>query len=127
MPFKNRYYEVVGHDIQEENNSVCFDIHLLPDFAVYRGHFPGNPVSPGVCNIETIRELAMMATGEHLIIKSIQQCRFLSVITPQITPQLTIHLHILSSTEGYTINANITDKKKIYMTFRGSMTHQAHT
>ena len=40
--------------VQEESFSV--EVELLPNHAIYGGHFPGQPVVPGVCTLTIIRE-----------------------------------------------------------------------
>ena len=61
MLLENSYYKIIGRS--GEGLDAVFRVALLPDCEVYKGHFPGNPVSPGVCNIETIKECAMLLTG----------------------------------------------------------------
>jgi len=38
-----------------------------PDADFYRGHFPGNPVTPGVLLIESMAQAAVVAHGIHLL------------------------------------------------------------
>ena len=40
------YYRV--DSIRKEDGESIFDISLVPECPVYDGHFPGDPVSPGV-------------------------------------------------------------------------------
>ena len=56
----------------------------------FRGHFPGNPVCPGVCSVQMIRECAERAAGCRLRIDSLQSCRFMAVLTPDNASRLTI-------------------------------------
>ena len=32
-------------------------IRLNPDHEIYRAHFPGNPITPGVCIVQIISEV----------------------------------------------------------------------
>lgn len=122
MLFENYYYEVVGRE--GAGDTTCFHIRLLPDCTVYRGHFPGHPVSPGVFNIETIRELAMRVTGRRLLVRRIRQCRFIAVVTPDETPRLDVNLRLTAAETGWLVDADIADAEKTYMTFRGEMMAQ---
>ena len=48
----------------ERASDAVFGVALLPDCeGCYKGHFPGNPVSPGVCNIETIERVRHVTYG----------------------------------------------------------------
>ena len=59
-----------------------FRVILHEDCAVYEGHFPGNPIAPGVANIQMIKELAETIVGRPLRIAAIKQCKFLRPIRP---------------------------------------------
>ncbi|MCD8282640.1 MAG: beta-hydroxyacyl-ACP dehydratase [Prevotella sp.] len=99
-----------------------FNIALLPECEIYNGHFPGNPVSPGVCNILTIKELAESMTERELFVKSIRRCRFTSVITPALCPELNIEIHLSDTAGGYDITAKVYDKERTYMELKGELT-----
>jgi len=38
-----------------------------PDLDFYRGHFPGNPITPGVILIEAMAQAGVVALGIHLL------------------------------------------------------------
>ena len=61
MLLRGRYYKIEGWNTKE--GETTFRITLLPDCDVYRGHFPGKPVCPGVCNVQVVKECAMLLTG----------------------------------------------------------------
>ena len=50
------YYHILSSDIT--SNGGMFRVALNADCEVYQGHFPGEPISPGVCNIQMIKECA---------------------------------------------------------------------
>ena len=39
-------------------------VRLLPESPVYRGHFPGYPITPGVCRVEIALELIAEMAGQ---------------------------------------------------------------
>lgn len=124
MLLENRFYKV----IKEEKNDGQgkYQLAILPDCDVYQGHFPGDPVCPGVCNIETIKECAIMLTGKQLRIKSIKQCRLTAIATPSVCPEVTITLSATPSADNsYTVLATIADEKQSYMEFKGELVHSA--
>ena len=57
---------------EEYTCKVDFDA----DFAGFEGHFPGNPIVPGVCLIELSRVLGEQAAGRDLILEEISLCKF---------------------------------------------------
>ena len=51
-------YEIVSSDVAGAT------IRLLPDSPVYQGHFPGYPITPGVCLVEIALELIGEMAGQ---------------------------------------------------------------
>ena len=119
MLLENKYYKI-GDRCGEGLNAV-FRIVLLPDCDVYRGHFPGNPVCPGVCNIQTIKECVMQLTEEKLLIGTIKQCRMTAGASPVVCPEVNVTITVLPIDRGFTVTAAITDTERTYMEYKGDM------
>jgi 3-hydroxyacyl-[acyl-carrier-protein] dehydratase len=100
---------------------TMFDVILLPDCSVYRGHFPDMPVAPGVCNVQMIKECVERIAGKRLLLEYISQCKFAALITPQQHPALQIRVELTENTaERIMASASITDAdEKEYVTFKG--------
>jgi len=69
-----------------------FTVRLNPDCEIFRGHFPGHPILPGVCSVQLIRECAEVYAGKKLGIKRIRCCRFTSPIRPDEVTELRVRL-----------------------------------
>ena len=119
MFLENRFYKILSEERQEA--SATYKVAILPDCNVYDGHFPGNPVCPGVCNIETIKECAMRLTGKDLRIRNIKQCRLTAIATPTVCPVVTITVNAVPKDDAFLVTANIADDKQLYMDFKGTM------
>ena len=65
------HYEILRH----EGNR--YTVRLREDCPVYAGHFPGEPVSPGVCNIQLLLELAGVSQ-----LNRIKTCRMTRILRP---------------------------------------------
>ncbi len=73
---EHELYTIVGM----ENNSV--KIRLLPESAIFRGHFPGNPIMPGVCQVGVIGELAGRIFGCGLVLREVKALKFIDILRP---------------------------------------------
>lgn len=120
MLLKNKYYTVLSETRIDEQNAV-FHCELKADCDVYRGHFPEKPVSPGVCNIEMIKECVMMLTEQNLVIKTIKQCRLTAVVTPSVCPEVDVTVQAVPTEVGYSVVARIADSERSYMEYKGEM------
>ncbi|MCW3170218.1 3-hydroxyacyl-ACP dehydratase [Chryseobacterium sp. 09-1422] len=77
-----------------ENGSFSANIKLNKDHNIFNGHFPGNPVTPGVCMMQIVKELTEEFTGKKLFLKSASNVKFMAIINPFETPDLTMQLDI---------------------------------
>jgi 3-hydroxyacyl-[acyl-carrier-protein] dehydratase len=121
MLLKDKFFTVL-HEERLSANEAIFLCELKPDCDVYRGHFPGKPVSPGVCNIEMIRECTEMLVGEDLQIDTIKQCRLTAVASPSVCPKVDVSVSVarLEGTQNYNVVAMIRDAGQSYMELKGT-------
>ncbi|REH01567.1 3-hydroxyacyl-ACP dehydratase [Flavobacterium aquicola] len=64
---------------------------------VFQGHFPGNPVMPGVCMIQIIKELTEQITTCSLFMESLSNVKFMALINPFVHPDLLLELDIITT------------------------------
>ncbi|MEC3877480.1 3-hydroxyacyl-ACP dehydratase [Chryseobacterium salviniae] len=85
----------------EKTESGSFTAHILlnKDHDIFKGHFPGNPVTPGVCMMQIVKELSEKFTGQNLFLKSASNVKFMAIINPFETPELNLQLYINESEE----------------------------
>lgn len=77
-----------------ENGNFIANISLNKDHNIFKGHFPGNPVTPGVCMMQIVKELTEEFTGKKLFLKSASNVKFMAIINPFETPDLILQLDI---------------------------------
>lgn len=80
-----------------ENGSFIANISLNKDHEIFKGHFPGNPVTPGVCMMQIVKELTEEFTGKKLFLKSASNVKFMAIINPFETPDLDLSFIITES------------------------------
>lgn len=114
---KDKYF-CIKEKAQTEG-SYTYKLQLMSDHEVYQGHFPGNPVSPGVCSIQTIRECCEDAIGQQLSIDTISQCRFLALLTPDKGNDLKLTLNLTADDEAYKVEATLEGNDTTYVKLKG--------
>lgn len=68
------------HDSESGFEAV---LRTNPEHSIYKAHFPGNPITPGVCIIQAAGELLEQKLGRKLYLKTVKNIKFLSVIIPE--------------------------------------------
>lgn len=79
---------------KSENGSFVAKIKLNPDNEIFKGHFPGNPVTPGVCMMQIVKDLTENFIASKLFLKSASNVKFMAIINPFETPDLVLELDI---------------------------------
>ena len=69
-------------------------IRIDPAHGIFKGHFPGKPVMPGVCMIQIIKELTERAMGRELQLSVASNVKFMAIINPETDPELLMELVI---------------------------------
>jgi len=84
MKLLNSLYTIV--EDRPAEGSHDYVIKLDPEHFIYKAHFPGEPITPGVCILQTAQELMGEALGEKLEVSTVKNVKFLRVISPLETP-----------------------------------------
>lgn len=77
-----------------------FNIILNPDHLIYKAHFPGQPVTPGVCILQMLQELLSIEMGKQLFIKNIKNAKFISMMSPVTDSRVSVMFTSVSTEEG---------------------------
>ncbi len=112
------YYTILNR--RTDGDAAVFDIALNAACEVYKGHFPGTPVSPGVCNIQMLKECAEQVVGKPLLLNYIQQCRLTTLVTPQQHPEVEVRVWIVAPIEGgVKLRATLGKGELVYLELKG--------
>ncbi|MGB9154099.1 MAG: 3-hydroxyacyl-ACP dehydratase [Alphaproteobacteria bacterium] len=80
-----------------KNDEVVIDLELLPQLEAFCGHFPDNPILPGVVQIDW----AVRFAASHLGIQNISmrdfQVKFRNIIRPNIPLSLTLQFNAVKN------------------------------
>ncbi|MDR0413382.1 MAG: hypothetical protein LBH61_06250 [Dysgonamonadaceae bacterium] len=83
-----------------------YTLALNKSHFIYRVHFQGNPVTPGVCIILLCKELMELRFGKSFFLKSLSNVKFLSVIDPRVTDRIQVSFpKIVAVDDGYKCSA----------------------
>ena len=94
---------------------------LNSNHPVYQGHFPGNPVMPGVCQVQMVKELVEKALGQSLRLTASDNIKFLSAINPLVYPRLEFNINIKPfSDRQISASASIGSGNMIFLKFKGT-------
>lgn len=60
-------FRFIDDILELDDDHIVGTYRFHPDTEFYRGHFPGNPVTPGVILIESLAQVGIVALGIYLL------------------------------------------------------------
>lgn len=118
MLIENLYHlDTFDKDAQRAVASVT----LNAEHEIFEGHFPGQPVLPGVCQVQIVKELLEKATGQRLFLAEAGSCKFLQMIDPTQTDVLVITIDYKKEEGAVTCNAVIKSGDAVYLKMNGKL------
>ncbi|MCI9846169.1 3-hydroxyacyl-ACP dehydratase [Flavobacterium pectinovorum] len=101
------FYKILSEE-KISDSKYTITILINEKHEVFKGHFPGNPIMPGVCMIQIIKELTEKITQQTLMIQTLSNVKFMALINPENTPELRLELDIATTEDNLTKVKNTT-------------------
>lgn len=102
---QNTLYTIENIHQQGENRFVV-TLKIDPQHGIFKGHFPEQPVLPGVCLMEMVREILNEIKGSSFLLSQAQNIKFLKVVDPTTDSTLKFDIEILEKENA--IQTNVT-------------------
>lgn len=94
-------------------------INLNPAHDIFKGHFPGNPVVPGVCTMQIIKEVLESYLRKKLRLVKADNIKFLSFIDPNQNGQVGLEVKITMVDEQVKADAQLVNAGIVFLKFKG--------
>ena len=78
------------HDVVPGEHTLSCRVVFNADHGIFAGHFPGQPVVPGVCMLEIVKELLQGQLNKTLLLINARNVKFLKFVTPDMQPAVQI-------------------------------------
>ena len=78
--------------ITHNDSEIQAQISLNPTHDIFKGHFPGNPIMPGVCMMQVIKELTEGVLKLEPFLQTSTNIKFMAKINPELNPDLVLKI-----------------------------------
>ena len=112
------FYALTNFSIPE-TGKVQAEIKLDAQHGIFKGHFPDNPVVPGVCLIQISKEMLEKSLNTTTQLTQSSQVKFLAVVDPTVNAVLQIALDTKEHDGLISVNAAISAGEKVFFKFKG--------
>jgi len=68
--------------IQSQGSEISASVRVPPDSPWFQGHFPGEPILPGVAQLAMVFDAISKAQNKALRVSSVRRIRFKQIIRP---------------------------------------------
>lgn len=91
----------------EENQKFVLPFSILKSSNVFEGHFPQQPILPGVVMVEILKRAVRETTGKKLELIEASNFKFLKMIDPTVLPKAELHFTISKVDAIWKVKAQI--------------------
>ncbi len=103
------------------DGSATAAILLNSTHALFEGHYPGQPVLPGACILEIVKEILSLAIESDVMLVIANNLKFLAMIDPTSMPKLEFKLTYQDVDEQFLkVNATLHHDLVVCFKFQGS-------
>ncbi|MFL5763272.1 MAG: 3-hydroxyacyl-ACP dehydratase [Bacteroidia bacterium] len=114
----NDFFKITTLDSGEKYTA---HIELNANHRIFSGHFPGNPITPGVCLTQMVKETLEQITGKKLQMLKGDNIKFTAILNPLENPEVTMTLGIKEKEPGVLqADAAVRAENASFFTFKGS-------
>lgn len=106
---ENMFHKVA---CEQEGDHYHFRLQVLPECSIYQAHFPGSPITPGVCLVQVVEELMAAELGRSICLSTVKNVKFLQVIVPE--AGLEVDYHIAWDAEHLKATVEVSDIQTVY-------------
>jgi len=104
----NDFYSLTELENRNDSNYKAL-IHLNASHDIFKGHFPDNPVTPGVCMLQIIKEITEKIVSKKLFMNQCSNVKFMALINPEVNPNLILSIEITeTATNEYKVKNTTT-------------------
>lgn len=90
MKLQDSLYNIVSRTPADGGED--FLVRLNAEHFIYKAHFPGEPITPGVCLLQMCVELLSLHVGSVLALSCAKNVKYLKIVVPDQTPELLVSL-----------------------------------
>jgi 3-hydroxyacyl-[acyl-carrier-protein] dehydratase len=87
-------------DSADIDDGRIYRIALNDSHPIFQAHFAGNPIMPGACVVQLIKELAADYFNRTLIVCTVKSMKFLHPVNPLETPELSVRMNFTPQEDG---------------------------
>lgn len=115
---ENDFYTITN--LESEDGLAKAELEINAGHKIFEGHFPGQPVTPGVCMMQMIKEITEKVAGSKMQLIRADEMKFLSIIDPQKNNHIRAEIKYSITEDKVTVVASLSKDTVTHFKFKGS-------
>jgi 3-hydroxyacyl-[acyl-carrier-protein] dehydratase len=91
---------------------------------IFKGHFPGNPVTPGVTQLEMVRQVLSKCTNKDLMLTEAKDLKFLSPLLPPQTHDIELTIDYKEEQGTISTRCVLSRNDQVFTKIRGTFSEK---
>ena len=112
MKLINDFFEVIA-STPAEGELRC-KVKFNPEHFIYKAHFPGNPVTPGVCLVQMAAEILGEQYHKQFMLSQLKNIKFKKIVEPGDEPTFVFTKLVFDETQ-LSVQVSIEDEETQYV------------
>lgn len=88
-------------------NTYEVSFQLNPEHVIFKAHFPGQPILPGITMMRVVRDITASITEKNIQLKAVKNVKFTHVVTPSETTAMIAKISILEDQQNLKVNGTL--------------------
>jgi len=106
--------------MQRQDNSIQAILEINKESEIFKGHFPGQPILPGACMLQLVKEVLSISLGFHIRLLKAEYLKFLKLINPLNNNIIQLTLSFKELDNSIYVIAILISDKVIFFKLKGS-------
>ena len=121
MVIKSLYRYQISSRAENQLEAI---LQIDSNHPLFKGHFPGFAITPGVCQLLMIREILEGELDMSLMLASARQVKFTAVHEPETEAEIGASISFSKKGDQLEVNARLSSNEKVYLKLRGEFKRQ---
>lgn len=121
----NDFFKI--NDTESSASEIWAEVVIDANHKIFEGHFPNQPVVPGVCMMQMIKEIIEQVLGKATNLVQAAEMKFMAVINPQENNLIQATIKYAADESGViNIQASLYKDELVHFKFKGQLQVSGH-
>lgn len=105
--------------ITHVNQTIKAILSINSGSTIFDGHFPGQPVVPGACMLQVVKDVLETALGHPVQLQKAGNIKFVSMIVPSLNDMIQLDISCKPIDDGINVTAKLVSNDVICFKLQG--------